>query len=137
TKLVIIFALVAAALGAFRFAPTGNFIPRAMASVIYILNPFVYGRIHYGQLLLIAGYALLPWIASRLYRLMREPGWRHAVLLAAELTLLGILDLHLLIPAGLLIIAAAVAFGVYRRRDRRYLSDLGRNFALGLGATFV
>jgi len=137
TKLVILVALFAAGVGAFRAVPLGGFIPRAMASVIYVVNPFVYGRIHYGQLALIAGYALLPWIAARLLGLMREPGWRHALILAAELTTLGILDLHLVIPVGLLLVAATVAFGIPRRGDRRYLSDLCRSLVLALGTTVV
>src|SRR4030088_3073698 len=73
TKLLIVLALLAGALGAFRGLPVGGFIARAMASLVYIVNPFVYGRIHYGQLLLIAGYALLPWIAAVLLGLLREP----------------------------------------------------------------
>src|SRR4029077_18212289 len=69
TKLVILVALFAAALGAFWALPVGDFVPRAIASVIYVVNPFVYGRMHYGQLLLIAGYALLPWVAAQLLTL--------------------------------------------------------------------
>src|SRR5438874_852339 len=120
TKLVILMALFAASLGAFHALPIGRFIPRALASVIYVVNPFVYGRIHYGQLLLIAGYALLPWIAACLLKLVREPSLRPALLMAAELTALGILDLHLLIPAGLLLGSATVAFAIWRRADRLY-----------------
>ena len=117
-KLLILVMLVAGGLGAFGAVPAGGFIPRAMASVIYVVNPFAYGRIHYGQLLLIAGYALLPWIAATLLGLIRKPGWRPALILAVELTALGILDLHLLIPIGLLVASAAVAFAIWRRSDR-------------------
>src|ERR1700730_10370485 len=137
TKLLILVALLAGGLGAFRALPVGGFIPRAVASVIYVFNPFVYGRIHYGQLALIAAYALLPWITGRLLALMREPSWRYALILAAELTALGILDLHLLIPVGLLLVAAGAAFGISRRGDRLYLGRLGRNVALTLAATAV
>jgi hypothetical protein len=136
-KLVIVIALFGAGLGAFRALPMGGFIPRAIATSIYVVNPFVYGRIHYGQLPLIAGYALLPWIAARILALMREPGGRHALTLGAELTALGILDLHLLIPAGLLVIAATLAFGIARRTDRQYLGGLGRQLALTIGITLV
>src|SRR3984893_3201412 len=137
TKLLIVVALLAGGLGAFRALPVGGFIPRAVASVIYVFNPFVYGRIHYGQLALIAAYALLPWITGRLLALMREPSWRYALILAAELTALGILDLHLLIPVGLLLVAAGAAFGISRRADRTYLGQLRRNVALTLAGTAV
>ncbi len=134
-KLLILVMLVAGGLGALVAVPAGGFIPRAMASVIYVVNPFAYGRIHYGQLLLIAGYALFPWIAATLLGLMREPGWRPALILAVELTALGILDLHLLIPIGLLLASAAVAFTIWRRSDRRYQTELIKNVGLTLGAT--
>jgi hypothetical protein len=136
-KLLVVVALVSGALGAFRSLPTGDFVPRAIASLMYVFNPFVYGRIHYGQLPLIAAYALLPWIAARLLSVMREPGWRHALILGAELTALGILDLHLLVPAGLLLVAATLAFGLARRSDRRYLAGLVRNLGLALGITLA
>jgi hypothetical protein len=135
TKLVILIALFAAGLAAFRALPIGGFIPRATASAIYVVNPFVYGRMHYGQLALIAGYALLPWIAARLLSLMREPGWRDALILAAQVTALGILDLHLLFPAGLLLITATIAFNVAPRNDRRYITELGRRLGLAVGIT--
>src|ERR1700694_269349 len=135
TKLLIVAALLAGGLGAFRALPVGGFIPRAMASLIYVFNPFVYGRIHYGQLLLVAGYALLPWIATQMLRLMREPGWRPALILAAGLAALGILDLHLLIPAGLLLVGAGIAFGIAHRGDRPYVGRLARDAALALAAT--
>jgi hypothetical protein len=137
TKLLILVALFAAGLGAFRALPVSGFVPRAIAAVIYVLNPFLYGRIHYGQLALIAGYALLPWIAARLLGLIREPTWRPALILAAELTALGILDLHLLIPAGLFLVGASVAFGIARWGDPRYLTELGQNLALALGVTIA
>jgi hypothetical protein len=137
TKLVILIALLAGALGAFRALPLGGFVPRAIASLVYTVNPFVYGRIHYGHLALIAGYALLPWIAGQTLWLMRKPIRRSGLILAAELTALGILALHLLIPAGLLLVGAGAAFGISRRRDRTYLSALGRNVALALVATGV
>jgi hypothetical protein len=137
SKLVITLALLAAAVGAFRAVPGGGFVPRALASGLYVLNPFVYGRIHYGQLALIAGYSLLPWIAARLLGLMRQPRWPHALILAAELTLLGILDLHLLVPGGLVVTVAAVAFGISRRGDRCYLTALAKDFALASGATLI
>jgi hypothetical protein len=137
TKILIAVALFAAALGAFRALPIGGFVPRAIASVIYVINPFVYGRVHYGQLLLIAGYALLPWTTPCFLNLMREPRWPAAVILGLELTALGILDLHLLIPAGLLLIAAVAAFGISRWEHWRYLTQLGKYLALAVGVAVV
>src|SRR5207244_7668105 len=63
-KLLIVGGLFVAALAAFRAVPVEGFVARAAAATIYICNPFVYGRLHYGQIFLLAGYAILPWIAS-------------------------------------------------------------------------
>src|SRR2546429_2308118 len=86
TKLMVVVAPFAAGLGAYRALPVGGFIPRAIAMLIYVVNPFVYGRIHYGQFALIAGYALLPWLAAQLLLVLEHPTWRFALILAAELT---------------------------------------------------
>src|SRR5207302_897714 len=79
----------------------------------------------------------LPWIAAQVLDLMRKPSRRPALILAAELTALGILDLHLLIPASLLLIVATVAFGIARRADRLYLNKLCKETGLALVTTAV
>src|SRR5437762_3255323 len=106
--------------------------PRAVASSSYVMNPFVYGRINYGQLPLIAGYALLPWIAGELIGLMKDPTWRRAILLALELTALGVLDLHLLIPVSLLLLVAPLALEL-TERDPWYFCALLNSEALAIG----
>src|SRR2546425_1316937 len=65
-KLLVVGSLFGAAATAYSALPVGGFVPRAAAAAIYLLNPFVYGRLHYGQLFLVAVYALLPWMATRL-----------------------------------------------------------------------
>ncbi len=53
-KVFILTLLFVAASTAYRAVPNGGFIPRAAASIVYLFNPFVFGRLHYGQLFLAA-----------------------------------------------------------------------------------
>ena len=109
-KLFIILVLFGVAFAAYRCLPAGGSLPRAGAAAIYLFNPFVYDRVQYGQFFLLAGYALLPLVALWLRTLLVEPTIRRAIKLGAALTLLGILDLHLLLPAGLLVGVSVLAF---------------------------
>src|ERR1700694_6076085 len=52
TKLLIVAALLAGGLGAFRALPVGGVIPRAMGQLSYVLNPVVCRRSSYAQVLL-------------------------------------------------------------------------------------
>ena len=128
-KLLIFGCLFFAALGAYRAVPVGGFFPRAAGAAIYVVNPFVYGRLHYGQMFVLAGYAALPWVAAATWRLLQAPASRSAIWLAAALIVLGVLDLHLLFPTALLILATA---GV-RTAMETNKSDYVRRIAPPLG----
>ncbi len=136
-KLFVCGLLFVAALTSYRAIPAGGFVPRATASIVYLVNPFVYGRLHYGQLFLLAGYAVLPWMAFRLRRLLVEPGVGTALVLAVSLVLLGIFSLHLFLVAsalaGTLLLTHAVA-----AKDRvAYLKRLAPGLLLAVGATLA
>ena len=123
-KVLIIGLLFAAALLAYRSVPARGFVPRAVAATVYLVNPFVYGRLHYGQLYLLAGYAVLPWVASRLRQLLIEPRASTAILAAISLTLLGVLSIHLLMASAVLATALLVAHLVSARERFAYLKLL-------------
>src|SRR6266581_6221567 len=98
TGKILVFAILAGgALAAYTAVPTTGFIGRVGAATLFIANPFVFGRLHYGQLYLLAGYALLPWMASRLRTLCAEPRWSNAVLFAVSISLVGVFTPHLLL----------------------------------------
>src|SRR5438477_6097592 len=63
SKLFVLGALFASAALAFRAVPAKGFLPGAAAATIYTINPFVYGRLHYGQFFVLAAYAALPWVS--------------------------------------------------------------------------
>jgi hypothetical protein len=135
-KLLVLGFLFIAALTAYRALPLGDFVPRATASVIYAVNPFVYGRLHYGQFFLLAGYALLPWATSRVFRLVTQPKVLHGVAVAISLVLIAMFTLHLLLPAILLLTTSSVAMVVGQRRNVAYVLGLVRGIAACAG-TFV
>jgi len=128
-KILVLTVVFVAALGAYLALPRGEFVPRAAGSLIYVLNPFVYGRLHYGQLFLIAAYAVLPWLASWVYRLLVEPGWRNGLWLAATVAILAMLAVHLLLVVALFLGTAVISAVVYHRFRLAYLARVG----LGLG----
>src|SRR5207249_1585739 len=109
TKLVVCAVLFSAAVTAYRALPLGGFAPRAVASLVYVMNPFVYGRLHYGQFFVLAGYAVLPWVAHRVGLLLLEPGVRNGVITGLSLAVVGVLDLHIFLVAFFLAVVLVVA----------------------------
>ena len=99
--------------------------PRAAAATLYVVNPFVYGRLHYGQLFLLAAYAALPWALLRFRRLLVEPGLRSSLGAAAGFTLLGILSPHILLMAGLLAAILYLAHLIGAEGKLSYLRQSG------------
>jgi len=136
-KLFVLGLLFVAALMAFRAAPTDAFVPRAAASTIYVFNPFVYGRLHYGQLFLLAGYAVLPWVAIQLRELLWRPSVKGSFLLALSLALLGITSTHVLLVAGLLVAVLPTAHLFAARKRLEFVRRVGPSLLLAFGAALI
>ena len=122
-KLLIVLILGGAGFTSYQAVPSGDFLPRAVASVVYMFNPFVYDRLAYGQLTVLAGYAVLPLVASSVRRQLLEPNLRTALVTASALTLVGILDVHLALIAAVL---AGVLSLVHLAIERRSLANIAR-----------
>jgi hypothetical protein len=135
-KVFILVTLFMTALLAYMSVPTGGFVPRAAASTIYLVNPFVYGRLHYGQLFLLGAYAVLPWAACRFRLLLLEPGAGTALLVAATFALIGVFSPHVLLMAGLLAVAILFTHVLANRRVA-YVTSLIQSLLIALGATVV
>jgi hypothetical protein len=136
-KLFILAVLFASAVLAFRAVPAKGFLPGAVAATIYLVNPFVYGRLHYGQFFVLAAYAALPWMALRLRRLVVEPGIGSALLAALSLALIGVLSLHFLLLAAVLYVAAVVAYVLAARPMLPYLKRVVVPLGVAFLATFA
>ena len=104
-KLLLLAILFGAAFTSYSAAPATSFIPKAAAAAIYSVNPFVFGRLHYGQWFLLAGYAVLPWCLARIRKFLDQPHPSNAVWAALSLALVGALAIHLTL-VGLLIWAS-------------------------------
>jgi hypothetical protein len=136
-KLLVLGSLFLAAAAAYGAVPIGGFLPRAAASTVYLLNPFVYGRLHYGQLFLITAYAVLPWAAVRFRRLLLQPDARSALIAALAMALLGMLDLHVFLIGAVLAISLLFAHLVLATDRLAYVRRLTPHALLGLGATLA
>lgn len=136
-KLFIFGFLFIAALSAYHAVPNGAFVPRAAASILYLFNPFVFGRLNYGQLFLLAGYAVLPWVALRLRLLLLEPSITTALIAAVSLALLGILSLHLFLVAVVLAAALLVTHTAAAKDMAAYLKRLVPLLLLAVATTLL
>jgi hypothetical protein len=107
TKVFVLGVLFAGAVSSYRALPRGGYAARAVAALIVVMNPFVYGRLHYGQYTILAGYAALPWVLRQVWVLIDEPTSRNGAYLGIALALVAALDLHMFAIA-LLVVAALV-----------------------------
>ncbi len=102
-KLLIFGTLFTAGMTAYQAVPMRGFIPRAAASLVYLVNPFVYDRLAYGQIGVLAGYAVLPWVALSIRDLLQEPMVKRALIVSMALVVVSILDIHMGLIAALLV----------------------------------
>jgi hypothetical protein len=133
-KAILIATLSGAGLGMHRLVPVKDPWPRFAAGVLYMINPFTYGRLMAGQYLVLAGYALMPWFVSALVRFVRRPDWRASCRLGALGLAIALTSLHYLGFAALAA-AAALALGLWRARRRP--PELRRLAAWGAGGAAV
>jgi hypothetical protein len=136
-KVFALAVLFGAALFAFRAAPADGFVPRAVASIVFVFNPFVFGRLHYGQLFLLAGYALLPWVTIRLRELLTRPDWKAGLILAVSLALVGIPSTHLFLVAGFLVATLLVTHAIASKQRVKYVMRAGPAVLVAVVATLV
>lgn len=124
-KLVVLGFLFSAGALAYKALPEGGFVARATAATLYVVNPFVYSRLHYGQFFLLAAYAALPWALLATRRLLVEPRLRSSLGAAAAFVLLGICSPHVLLMGGLLAAVLYVAQLVATKERLSYLRQSG------------
>jgi len=137
TKFVVCAVLFTAAVTAYRAVPLGGFAPRAVASLVYVMNPFVYGRLHYGQFFVLAGYAVLPWVAHRVGLLLLEPGVRNGVIAGLSLAVVGVLDLHIFLVAFFLAVVLVVAYVIAAEDSLSIARRLAPGALIALALTVI
>jgi hypothetical protein len=109
-KALLVLILLGASVGTFHFLTKHvRIVPWAAigAGTFYAVNPFVYDRMLAGQILLLAGYALLPWALPSLLRMARAgTGIARAI---GWTVLVGVVDVHVGGMVLLLFVAALIA----------------------------
>ena len=134
-ELFVLATLFLIALTAFRAVPSPSFVARASGAALYSLNPFVYGRLHYGQFFLLAGYAVLPWVAIRLRELCREPSWRAGILFGTSISLVAVFTVHLFLVSAVLAVVVVPTYLVVAKFGADYTKRLGQALGLAVGST--
>ena len=137
SKAFVLCFLFVAALTAYCAVPAKGFIPRAVGSTVYLLNPFVFGRLHYGQLYLLAGYALLPWVAIWLRRLLDDPGPIAALVLGLSVAIIGVATVHLVLVAAALGGALVLTHVIAATSRLQYLKRIGPSLLVAAGAMLI
>lgn len=115
-----------------EFAMWGAFV----AGALYMINPFVYSRFMAGQYAVLLGYALLPFFARAMLKFFAVPTLKRAMMLSGWLVAIGIISVHTL---GLAVVLIAATFAVCAWRHRENYRITMATAALGsLGLlTFV
>jgi hypothetical protein len=101
------------------------------AGTLYAINPFTYGRLMAGHLLLLIAYAAAPFLVVAAVDFVRSPGARTAARLAALITLIAWSSVHYLGFLPLLLVALLV----FRRET--WHREIARWGLLVVGAVLV
>jgi hypothetical protein len=102
--LPIAYALAIATAGA-AVLVGGPWPARVVAGLAFAWNPFVFDRIATGQVALLVGYALLPWLTRAAVRAARP---RDGLAIGAWWTLAALCSVHFVWIGGVIVAAAAV-----------------------------
>ncbi len=108
-KLVLLSILTAAGTGAHRLANVGlgqHIWPARLTGLLYVLNPYVAERLLAGQWLVLAGYALAPWLTVWAIKVNNAPNnAKNLVGLGLTYMLLAIVSPHWWYALTLIVIA--------------------------------
>ena len=136
-KFMLLSVFTLAGVGMWRLASTRTSgWPAYVSGVLYVLNPFTYERLMAGQWLVLGGYAVLPFVVAAAATLLKRPGLQRTLSLAAWSAILGIISLHALAMAALIVIILVVvhAWGRGRTSFRPALPWLALATVLWVGA---
>lgn len=134
-KLLIFIILFICGLGMHRLIETESSWPKYFGGLFYTINPFTYERWLAGQYLIVAGYALLPWLVKSLINFVNHPSNRTAAVLALWYSLLAMLSIHIFVMAVLIGIIFIVIFSIGRVSELSYRKKLLKWSGLALIAT--
>ncbi len=112
-----------------EFALWGAYI----AGAFYMVNPFTYSRFMAGQYAVLLGYALLPFLVKAVLEFFAVPTLKRSLVIGLWLTVIGIVSVHTLGLAAVLI-TSALAVCAWRSRHNSSITLSAINYGLvGLG----
>lgn len=135
-KLLIFMILFVCGVSMHRLINTRSPWPKYFAGVFYMINPFTYERWMAGQYLIIAGYALLPFLFRSLLNFLANPSKKTSLYLTLWYTLLAILSVQMLVLAAFLGAVVIVA-KLLSKHEQVYRRKLIGYCALAVTATFI
>ena len=94
------------------------------AGILYVVNPYTYERWLAGHYLLLAGYALLPWLLRALFGYFNRPKAHLGAKLALYFAFMGLLSIHMLAISIVVAVSALVVYLVYAPVKWVYLKKL-------------
>ncbi|HEU4913919.1 MAG TPA: alpha-(1-_3)-arabinofuranosyltransferase family protein [Candidatus Saccharimonadales bacterium] len=108
-----------------------------IAGGLYMINPFTYSRFMVGQFAVLLGYALLPFFALALLKLFERPGIRRALILAAWAAGIGVVSIHTVGLACILILLSIPLLIHRYRANPKVLLRIGTYSLVSIGVTVL
>jgi hypothetical protein len=134
-KLILLVPIVLGGLGLYRLARGAlglGTLAAVFGGTLFVVNPFVHDRYQVGHLYFVLAYALLPWAAAPLFRALRDPSRREALIAGLWLAGLAAVSFHVAGLYALLVVVFALAAA---GRARARLAFVARAAGLGLVAS--
>jgi len=115
-KLLLFFTFFLCGVGAHRLLPVKG-AGKYFAGLLYTINPFTYVRFLSGQWGVLAAYALIPFAVKAFLDLLESGGKKNAIKVALFSSLVGIFQLHGVLPLFLAFFIILVVRLISRRRE--------------------
>lgn len=93
--------------------------------ILFVINPFAYGRFLAGQYLILFGYALIPWFVVALWNFFDCPDLKSSQRLVFWVLLVSIVDLHSIFFMAFFIVLSLLFLVVGRKQIIRRLLAWG------------
>lgn len=112
-------------------------IPAYFGGILYVLNPFTYERWMAGQYLLLAGYALLPFLVKSLIGFGKEPTRKKGVIVALWYTAVALVSIHMFVLACILGAIFLIIHLVAKSNEPQYKKKLATYSGLTIIITLI
>ncbi|HLD21461.1 MAG TPA: DUF6541 family protein [Patescibacteria group bacterium] len=109
-KILLVFVPLMSGIGMHRLLSTEKELPKYVAGVFYMWNPFVYSRFLYGHLPFLIGYALFPFALRATFHFFEQRSAKTVLWVCLWLLVFGIVNVHVL---AMFILFFIVAFFIH------------------------